>query len=447
MSCLFEKKLRELTSQGNRPSRILGETLESPTEEESTDALKPFVERLYTKESYKGEWLNNCKHGYGVQTYKNGAIYEGQWYNGKREGQGALWLKIPGKKQWRKAYTGTWRNDKQEGEGLAYYPDGSRMNGDIYRGRWLADLKEGSGTFSFFRTGRVMVGEWVRDVPRSAVYCRAERAPGEERRSDPALEALKDRFNRGDEVLHPLPPLQLKHPVEVLEEGLEAARKGQTAHRARFTPLPQLFDETELADLLQSFNEACKPDGTLSFLDLRALFLALGVELSDFRLEEVLLQIGIIFRRPPTGPFAASKAAAALEAEALEAEGGETAAGGQTEGPFGTSPRKGKSKKQQAEKEKDESGSFEGKEKPARKQSVFSFEDFARAVALLLDAELMETAVPTLSGPEHGVDYTSQAPPSGVGAETMTVVQTAALVGTQGSSGQGSVHLHVEKGV
>lgn len=66
--------------------------------------------------NYRGEWLNDRKHGYGVQTYKGGFMkYEGQWVNGKREGEGVFWV-IEGKKM-RKSYIGLWKDDQRHGKG------------------------------------------------------------------------------------------------------------------------------------------------------------------------------------------------------------------------------------------------------------------------------------------------------------------------------------------
>lgn len=35
---------------------------------------------------YKGEWINDKKHGYGVIQYANNDKYEGNWKNGERSG-------------------------------------------------------------------------------------------------------------------------------------------------------------------------------------------------------------------------------------------------------------------------------------------------------------------------------------------------------------------------
>jgi hypothetical protein len=45
-----------------------------------------------TGTTYKGDWLNNKEHGFGVQVWANGT-YEGEWKYGMRDGHGTLWLK------------------------------------------------------------------------------------------------------------------------------------------------------------------------------------------------------------------------------------------------------------------------------------------------------------------------------------------------------------------
>lgn len=35
---------------------------------------------------YKGDFMRNKRHGYGVFTWPNGKIYEGHWVNGKQHG-------------------------------------------------------------------------------------------------------------------------------------------------------------------------------------------------------------------------------------------------------------------------------------------------------------------------------------------------------------------------
>ena len=40
---------------------------------------------------YKGQWLGNMKHGYGIQVWPDGARYEGYWKANKACGKGKFW--------------------------------------------------------------------------------------------------------------------------------------------------------------------------------------------------------------------------------------------------------------------------------------------------------------------------------------------------------------------
>eukprot|EP00919_Chromeraceae_sp_WS-2016_P019207 GHVR01045740.1.p1 GENE.GHVR01045740.1~~GHVR01045740.1.p1 ORF type:complete len:285 (+),score=67.64 GHVR01045740.1:67-921(+) len=234
-------------------------------------------DKYYTKETYRGGWLMNRKHGYGIQTMKDGSIYEGQWENNKRHGHGALWLKVPGKNQRRKSYTGSWINGEKHGNGQCYYANGDRYeggwhggkregqgsmryisgdiyeggwhdgkrsgfgtmtykNGDVYQGSWCNGKKEGPGTYFYYSTGRVFVGEWDNEILKVGVYSRAQCAPGEERRVDPSMDATRDVFNKGDEVLHRLPQMQLKDPVGLLDRALDSVRKSRMARKGINVP-------------------------------------------------------------------------------------------------------------------------------------------------------------------------------------------------------------------
>nr|CEL73338.1 TPA: Junctophilin-3 [Toxoplasma gondii VEG] len=44
---------------------------------------------------YRGEWKDNKRHGFGIQTYLDGSTYEGQWREDRRHGHGIMWEKLP----------------------------------------------------------------------------------------------------------------------------------------------------------------------------------------------------------------------------------------------------------------------------------------------------------------------------------------------------------------
>jgi hypothetical protein len=58
-----------------------------------TSTTKQDKERWLTGSTYKGEWKDNKKHGYGVQIWPNGNKYEGEWQNNMRHGHGTFWIK------------------------------------------------------------------------------------------------------------------------------------------------------------------------------------------------------------------------------------------------------------------------------------------------------------------------------------------------------------------
>jgi hypothetical protein len=43
--------------------------------------------------NYRGNFMDNKRHGFGVRTYGNGDVYEGLWKDGKREGKGKIVFK------------------------------------------------------------------------------------------------------------------------------------------------------------------------------------------------------------------------------------------------------------------------------------------------------------------------------------------------------------------
>lgn len=105
--------------------------------------------------SFKGEWKNGKKNGYGVQTWQNGSKYEGDWIDGKQHGHGVLW-NIYSSKIF-KSYSGSWKNGLKEGMGVHF-----SKNGERYEGQWIADKRNGHGSY-FWKDGGVYVGEWLDD--------------------------------------------------------------------------------------------------------------------------------------------------------------------------------------------------------------------------------------------------------------------------------------------
>lgn len=103
--------------------------------------------------TYKGEAIDNIRHGRGKHVCPNGDVYDGEWKEDKRHGEGKF-QQAAGLR-----YEGSWVDDKAHGHGVCHYP-----NGDIYEGEWKADTRWGWGKH-VFSSGDVYEGEWVADNP------------------------------------------------------------------------------------------------------------------------------------------------------------------------------------------------------------------------------------------------------------------------------------------
>lgn len=79
--------------------------------------------------TYKGDWIDNKRHGYGVYIWKDGVRYEGDFRGDKREGKGSYFW-TSGER-----YVGQWKDNKRNGEGILYDKDGNIS----YKGVWEDD--------------------------------------------------------------------------------------------------------------------------------------------------------------------------------------------------------------------------------------------------------------------------------------------------------------------
>lgn len=212
--------------------------------------------------TYKGEWCNDVKHGFG--TYKNpdGTIYEGDWKHNMKCGRGTLWKKRG--KLIVKEYVGEWKNDKMDGEGFFYFENGDTYhgnfqdgkqsgrgkylfvngskyegeyengckcgfgtyyneNGDIYEGYWLNDKKEGPGKYSYFTTKKIYEGEWVNDQPKCGEYRQATIEELSIFNRHEALTEVLPEYLKKDESFQ-LPVLTLETPLNILKESIDNIR-------------------------------------------------------------------------------------------------------------------------------------------------------------------------------------------------------------------------------
>jgi len=298
-------------------------------EQKSDNPLKNPNEKSWsTGTVYKGEWINNKKHGYGIQVWSNGNKYEGDWAKGFRDGHGVFWVKKDGKL--RKQYAGNWKRGQKSGLGVFFYPDGSRYEGnwedgmrqgrgtlfmengdvyvgdwnqdkqsgfgtltkknqDVYEGEWLGGKREGAGIYFYKSKNKIYDGEWVNDIPKCGVYTSAEEFFDEETEFDDDPLSVP-RFKK---KTRPIPELRLANPDAVLAERIEAIQKERAAVRnLPFIELEKLFSEEGLDDLRRIFAMA-DPDGSGNVVvtSLKNLFVELGFSVSDEEMAPLLVDL------------------------------------------------------------------------------------------------------------------------------------------------------------
>ena len=131
---------------------------------------------LYAAENdtYRGEFLDDKKHGKGRYEFANGNFYEGQFAKDRRHGKGRY--------SWTcgDSYDGDWVDGHMEGEGITIYSNGNKYSGHFsndrregfgklvcsdglsYEGEWEKNMRHGSGTLKF-PNGDYYVGSWEND--------------------------------------------------------------------------------------------------------------------------------------------------------------------------------------------------------------------------------------------------------------------------------------------
>lgn len=224
--------------------------------------------------SYTGEWNSDKKHGFGVQVYSNGDRYEGEWKDNKKCGKGTIWVKIKG--NFKRLFTGDFMDNKMHGKGTMFYDNGDRYdgdwvkgfkngqgrmiynNGDVYIGEWnndkkngygiltkrngdhfeghfVEDMKEGEGSYYFCSKGKIMIGQWVDNQPKTAVYCHVENENIIDKRSPK------------------LPNLELKNAEEILQNCFNTIINNRIYYRAKYIPLHLLYDNEKLEYIIEEF--------------------------------------------------------------------------------------------------------------------------------------------------------------------------------------------------
>lgn len=91
-----------------------------------------------TGDVYDGGWKDDKRHGVGTMTFASGLTYEGEWVDDKTCGRGRCRY-VGGD-----AYDGEWKNDHRWGWGTQTF-----ANGDSYEGEWVDDVIEGRGLYTY----------------------------------------------------------------------------------------------------------------------------------------------------------------------------------------------------------------------------------------------------------------------------------------------------------
>merc|ERR1711904_663466 len=106
-------------------------------------------------DKYNGPWENDKMHNLksnaikGKMTYHlTKDEYEGGWVNGKRQTHSNC---KSGVMKYNKHYRGV-------------RGDGRLSGGGLYEGEWLDDMRHGQGVMKYYEDGRVLDGEWDKDV-------------------------------------------------------------------------------------------------------------------------------------------------------------------------------------------------------------------------------------------------------------------------------------------
>lgn len=171
--------------------------------------------------------------------YQNGDVYVGQWFEGKRNGYGVL----------------------------------TKRNGNHFEGSWVQDLREGQGSYFYQESNKLFVGEYVNDMPKCGIYSQVIDD------QTPEQEQLEKELKMPEfDDIPPIPKLQLKNPIGVLQTALNKVRSDRMFYRARYMTLHVLYQPHELNDLIQDFSRVKGNEGEIDLGTVPELLENLGIE-------------------------------------------------------------------------------------------------------------------------------------------------------------------------
>jgi hypothetical protein len=108
-------------------------------------------------DSYSGDFHQDFMHGHGKTEFQNSDIYEGSYVFGKKHGKGTYQFFSRKHRDDHSTafYRGDWVNNCMHGYGVRLY-----LNGNHYSGLWAQNLREGEGRM-IFANGKVCEGQWA----------------------------------------------------------------------------------------------------------------------------------------------------------------------------------------------------------------------------------------------------------------------------------------------
>lgn len=107
------------------------------------------------KIQYDGQWVDDHRHGRGLQNWQDGRVYTGQFREGKFHGNGHMvWRTHLGLM----SYEGQYAEDVKHGQGKYTWPDKRS-----YDGEWQNGMRSGTATYTS-ATGKEQRGIWKDDA-------------------------------------------------------------------------------------------------------------------------------------------------------------------------------------------------------------------------------------------------------------------------------------------
>lgn len=217
---------------------------------------------------YVGEWSQDRRSGYGVCYNDNGNTYRGNWSNDQMSGDGRMDFSSGD------YYTGEWENDIQKGFGTMHY-----KNGNKYEGLWLNGMKEGPGRFFYAATHKVYDGEWCDDNPKCGEY----REPSSEEVERFGSTALRKE-------IFSLPDLTLSNARSVIDLSVSSVRLDNAMKRGIINR--NIFSQDHLEAANNVFTQLdSRSIGILPWFKSSEVFRELGLDTSKLDMKQIVTQL------------------------------------------------------------------------------------------------------------------------------------------------------------